>query len=150
MKPISIASTISIKAASGKARRFSILAYSGGLLNVEGFPLPVIVDLAGLSTPNNVPILIDHTKSVEATLGITDSIVNDGLSLTLGGVVTGQSATAQQVIAQSVAGHTWQASIGAMVGDSEDIAAGQTVEVNGQTFVGPVIVARRADRKSVV
>ena len=147
MKPISIASTISIKAASGKARRFSILAYSGGLLNVEGFPLPVIVDLAGLSTPNNVPILIDHTKSVEATLGITDSIVNDGLSLTLGGVVTGQSATAQQVIAQSVAGHNWQASIGAMVGDSEDIAAGQTVEVNGQTFVGPVIVARRATLK---
>jgi hypothetical protein len=147
MKPINIASTITIKAASGKARRFSILAYSGGLLNVEGFPLPVIVDLAGLSTPNNVPILIDHTKSVEATLGITDSIVNDGLSLTLGGVVTGQSATAQQVIAQSAAGHTWQASIGAMVGDSEDIAAGQAVEVNGQTFVGPVIVARRATLK---
>lgn len=147
-KPLNLTAPMTIVAAgSGNPRRFSILAYSGGPLNVDGFPLPVIVDLAGLETPGSVPILIDHTKTVEATLGITDSIVNDGATLTLSGLVTGQSATAKQVLAQSAAGHQWQASIGAMVGDSVEIAAGQTVAVNGQTFAGPVIVARRATLK---
>ncbi|NBW11702.1 MAG: hypothetical protein EBR82_27090 [Caulobacteraceae bacterium] len=145
MKNLSIFAALNLKAAAaGKPRRFSILAYSGGTLNVDGFDLPVIVDLAGMEIPASVPILIDHTKSVEATLGLTDSIVNTGTSLMLAGLVTGQSATSQQVLAQAAAGHQWQASIGAMVGDTEEIAAGQSVEVNGQSFTGPVIVARRS------
>jgi hypothetical protein len=136
---------INLKASeAGKPRRFSILAYSGGTLNVDGFDLPVIVDLAGMEIPGSIPILIDHTKSVEATLGLTDSITNTGTSLMLAGIITGQSATSQQVLAQSAAGHQWQASIGAMVGDTEEITAGQSVSVNGQDFTGPVIVARRS------
>lgn len=129
---------------AGKPRRFAILAYSGGLLPVDGFSSPVVVDLAGLETPNQIPILIDHTKSVEATLGVTDSISNNGKSLKLGGVVTGVSPLAQTVLAQAVAGHTWQASIGAMVIESEEVAPGRSAEANGQTFVGPVIIARRS------
>lgn len=143
-KQVILTASIDLKAADGKPRRFKILAYSGGTLNVDGFPLPVVVDLSGLEIPGNIPILIDHQKSVEATLGITDSITNDGQSLSLAGQVTGQSGTAKQVVVQADAGHQWQASIGAMVSDSEEIAAGQTVQVNGQTFVGPVIVARRS------
>lgn len=145
MKNLSMFAALNLKAAdAGKSRRFSILAYSGGTLNVDGFDLPVIVDLAGMEIPASVPILIDHTKSVEATLGLTDSIVNTGTSLMLAGLITGQSATSQQVLAQAAAGHQWQASIGAMVGDTEEIAAGQSVAVNGQSFTGPVIVARRS------
>lgn len=143
-KQVTLTAAIDLKAAEGKPRRFKILAYSGGTLNVDGFPLPVVVDLSGLEIPGNIPILIDHQKSVEATLGITDSITNDGQSLSLAGQVTGQSGTAKQVVVQADAGHQWQASIGAMVSDSEEIAAGQSVQVNGQTFTGPVIVARRS------
>ncbi len=128
----------------GKPKRFTILAYSGGMLPVDGFAHPVVVDLAGLELPGSIPILIDHEKSVEATLGLTDNIHNDGRQLKLAGTVTGQSAKALQVLAQAQAGHTWQASIGAMVIESEEIAAGQTATANGQTFVGPVIIARRA------
>lgn len=145
MKPIQFTAFLRLKAnAAGNARRFAILAYSGGMLPVDGFPHPVVVDLAGLETPNQIPILIDHTKSVEATLGLTDSISNNGKSLKLAGVVTGVSPLAQSVLAQSAAGHTWQASIGAMVIESEDIAPGRTAEANGQTFVGPVVIARRS------
>lgn len=104
----------------------------------------MIVDLAGLDTSNSVPILIDHNATVEATLGLTDAIVNDGRSLTLAGPITGVSGLSQQVLAQSAAGHTWQASIGASVVESEEVAAGVSVAVNGQRFVGPVIVARRS------
>ena len=128
----------------GKPRRFKILAYSGGLLPVDGFEQPVIVDLSGLEIPGAIPILIDHEKSVEATLGITDSIDNTGTELLLTGQVTGQSQKAQTVLAADAVGHKWQASIGARVIEREDISAGQTVEVNGQVFAGPVIVARRS------
>lgn len=142
---LELTASLTLKASeSGKPRRFSILAYSGGPLNVDGFDVPVIVDLNGLEIPGAIPILIDHTKSVEATLGVTDTITNDGTTLSLGGVVTGVSALAQQVLAQSAAGHQWQASIGAAVNEQEEIRAGQTVSVNGREFSGPVIVARRS------
>lgn len=140
---IRFTSTINLTA-SGKQRRFRINAYSGGELIVSGFQHPVIVDLIGLDTSNAIPILIDHRADVEATLGLTDRIENDGKALVLGGPITGVSSLAQQVLAQSNAGHTWQASIGASVIESENIAAGQAVRVNGQQFVGPVIVARRS------
>jgi hypothetical protein len=142
---LELTANLTLKASEGgKPRRFSILAYSGGPLNVDGFDTPVIVDLDGLEIPGAIPILIDHTKSVEATLGVTDAITNDGQTLSLAGVVTGVSAMAQQVLAQSAAGHQWQASIGAAVNEQEEIRAGQTVSVNGREFSGPVIVARRS------
>ena len=145
MKKISMAARLQLTAsAAGKPKRFNILAYSGGVLNVDGFPDGVVVDLTGLETPSSVPILIDHKKSVEATLGLTDKIQNNGTTLILMGVVTGQSVLASQVLAQSAAGHIWQASIGAMVIEAEDVAAGQTATANGQTFVGPVTIARRS------
>ena len=145
MKPLEITAFLRLKAnGKGKPKRFVIKAYSGGLLPVDGFLHPVVVDLAGLEIPGSIPILIDHEKSVEATLGATDNIANDGRSLMLEGVVTGQSAKSQLVLAQSAAGHTWQASIGAMVIESEDVPAGQTATANGQTFTGPVVIARRS------
>ena len=143
MKTIRFQSSLNLTA-SGKQRRFKIHAYSGGVLKVDGFAAGVVVDLSGLEIPGSIPILIDHRSTVETTLGLTDSIVNDGRSLTLNGQVTGQSALSQQVLAQAANGHTWQASIGASVIESEEIAAGQSVVVNGQRFVGPVIVARRS------
>ena len=143
MKSIHFTSALDLTA-SGKQRRFRINAYSGGKLVVSGFTAPVIVDLSGLDTSNAVPILIDHRADVEATLGLTDRIENNGKALVLAGPITGVSSLANQVLAQSNAGHTWQASIGASVIESEDIAAGKTVNVNGQQFVGPVIVARRS------
>ena len=145
MKPVNITAFLRLKAnGKGKPKRFLIKAYSGGLLPVDGFSHPVVVDLSGLEIPGSIPILIDHEKSVEATLGATDNIANDGRQLMLEGVVTGQSAKSQQVLAQAAAGHTWQASIGAMVIESEDVPAGQTATANGQTFTGPVVIARRS------
>lgn len=145
MTPLNLTAFLRLKAnGKGKPKRFVIKAYSGGLLPVDGFPHPVVVDLSGLEIPGSIPILIDHEKSVEATLGATDNIANDGRQLMLEGVVTGQSAKSQQVLAQAAAGHTWQASIGALVIESESVPAGQTATANGQTFTGPVVIARRS------
>lgn len=145
MKNFRCTGKVELKAAtSGKPRRFSIMAYNGGILPVDGFPVPVVADLAGLEILGSIPILIDHEKSVESTLGITDAITNDGLVLTMTGLVTATSAKALTVVAQADKGHQWKASIGARVIEQEEIPAGKSVEVNGQTFAGPVIVARRS------
>ena len=102
MKPLTFNTPLTITAAAGgKPRRFSILAYTGGILPVDGFDLPVVVDLQGLTIAGNVPILIDHTKSVENTLGITESITNDGKTLTMTGNVTGVSPTVEMVLSAS-------------------------------------------------
>jgi hypothetical protein len=129
---------------TGKPRRFRVEAYNGGLLPVDGFEHPVVVDLQGLETPNDVPILIDHRKEVEATLGITDSIQNSGTTLTLGGVVTGVSPLVQTVLAQDAKGQRWQASIGARVLESVEVPEGKVVNVNGQQIAGPFVLATRA------
>ncbi len=144
MKTIELTAGLILNARSGKQRRFKILAYSGGTLLVSGFPLPVVLDLQGLSVPPSIPILMDHQATVESTLGSTDDIQNDGFTLNLAGVVTGQSVQAKQVIKQHDAGHKWQASIGASVEETVTIPVGVTVRVNGQTFSGPVIVAKRS------
>ena len=142
MKTINLTNRLHLQAADGgKPRRFRIEAYNGGLLPVDGFEHPVVVDLQGLQTPNQIPILIDHRKEVEATLGITDAIANTGETLTLAGLVTGVSPLVQTVLAQDAAGQTWQASIGARVLESVDIPEGQTVSVNGQEISGPFVLA---------
>ncbi len=144
MKPLKFTASIELKAAEGsKPRRFAIMAYSGGLLPIEGFDRPVIADLAGMEIPGSVPILIDHKASAETTLGITDEIKNDGKTLSMTGQITAVSPLAVNVLKQADQGHRWQASIGARVLMAEEIPAGQPVEVNGQVFTGPVIVARR-------
>ena len=147
MKPLVFTSELNLAAGMStqkSGRRFSIEAYDGGLLPVSGFDQQVIVDLQGLSIPGNIPILIDHQRSVEATLGQTDSIDNTGTSLVMSGPITATSPLALGVLAQSDAGQQWQASIGCLVDQTQDIAPGQVVAVNGQTFTGPCIVARKS------
>lgn len=145
---IDLADGYAIKAGAvlpaGVQRRFSIEAYDGGLLPVSGFEHQVVVDLSGLEIPGSIAILIDHQRSVQATLGQTDDITNTGTSLRMVGPITAKSPLALNVLAQSDAGQIWQASIGCLVNQTQDIAPGQVVAVNGRQFTGPCIVARRS------
>lgn len=129
--------------ASDKPRRFAIEAYDGGPLPVAGFDLPVIVDLSSTEFPAAMPLLIDHEATVEATVGSTDTIENNGQTLRIGGLVTASSPKALAVVEQHDKGQRWQASIGVRIGQLQEIQAGQVVVVNKQQFRGPVLVARR-------
>ena len=74
MKSLSLTAPLTIKAAaSGRPRRFSILAYSGGMLSVSGFDAPVIVDLSGLTASASVPIVLDHQPTTDSTIAIASS-----------------------------------------------------------------------------
>lgn len=145
---IDLASGVAVQAGAvmpfDTPRRFDIQAYDGGPLPVAGFDLPVIVDLSTLDVPVTMPLLIDHEATVEATLGCTDLIENTQQSLRITGLVTATSDKAVGVVQQFDKGQQWQASIGVRVGDLQEIAAGQIVAVNKQTFRGPVYVARNS------
>lgn len=130
--------------AATKQRRFAIEAYDGGPLPVDGFDLPVIVDLATLTYPDSIPILIDHTADVEHTMGCTDSITHDGHTMQMTGPVTATSVLALDVVAQADKGQRWQASIGIRVGELQEIQAGQLIVINKQSFRGPVLIARNS------
>lgn len=136
--------TVKFSATATKQRRFAIEAYDGGPLPVEGFELPVIVDLATLSYPDSIPILIDHTADVEHTIGCTETITTDGQTMQMVGPVTATSTLALDVVAQADKGQRWQASIGIRVGELQEIQAGQVIVVNKQSFRGPVFVARNS------
>ncbi len=143
MKQLRFLVPINLRAGRGGPRRFKILAYSGGLLPVEGFEHPVVVDLNGLKA-GAVPIVLNHRVETDSTVGEATNIVNTGRNLSLAGQVTGQSQQVLDVLSQADAGHRWQASIGCLVHSTQDIPAGEVVTVNGQQFRGPVIIARRS------
>lgn len=136
---------VAIQAADDAATppTFSVTAYNGGPLTVKGYPLPVVVDLAGLTLANSVLANLDHDQ--KQRVGHVTAHTNDGKSLTFAGVVSGTSGAAGEVIANHKNGYPWQASIEAQPqGPVEEIKKGKSVTVNGQVIPGPVFVARKA------
>ncbi len=130
-------------------KSFDILAYTGGKLHVDGFDKPVVVDLNGLQASGEIPIAIKHDTSEASLIGQTDpdGIDNDGKQLRLRGPVTADPETSpkvKRVFAMAAKGHKWQSSIGARIEESREVAAGESVEVNGQTLEGPFLLATRS------
>ena len=124
-------------------RKFSMVAYTGGPMNLSGWSMPVIVDLEGMEVSAKArPILRDHNPG--AIVGHTNEIMNDGSELRVSGVMSAANGAAAEVINSSANGFPWQASIGARAEKVERISKGKQVEVNGRSFTGPVFVARRS------
>lgn len=132
-----------IAAASSESRRFLIEAYDGGLMELTGFELPVVVEIGGIECVVNPPLLIDHKSDAMHTLGSIEAGVEVDGKYVIEGTVTGKSPLATQVIEQFDAGQKWHASIGASVIDAVDVPAGQVVEANGSTFTGPLTYVSR-------
>jgi len=122
-------------------RRFRMQAYDGGLLRLGNAPYPVIVDLSGMRTVDQVKALMSHDAAQPVghmeQVQIGDTIEAEG--------VFSVPRFAADIDAAQQNGFRWEASIGATIEDGarDVIAAGQTVHVNGRTFRGPVIVARK-------
>jgi hypothetical protein len=135
--------TLTLNASETTPKRFDILAYTGGKLRVNGFKLPVVVDLQGLKAEGNVPIVVKHDTSDDSTLGQTDDtdgVINNGKTLQLKGDVTADptlSPKISRVFSMAKRGHKWQASIGAQILGQRDVPPGETVVINGQSHMGP-------------
>lgn len=140
--------TIQAEQAGGKKRipRFNINpAYNGGPITVGAYKLPIIVDLAGMSVNSQVVSANLHHDSTKL-VGHADSIDNNGKRLNLSGPVSGAGPSAAEFTVSYGNGFPWKASIEARpLKKPELIAAGESVQVNGRTFQGPVLVARETE-----
>ncbi|QDU14871.1 hypothetical protein CA11_26830 [Gimesia maris] len=129
-------------------KRFTMTAYTGGPMRLAGFRLPVVVDLAGLQiTKQNQPILKDHDSS--QIVGHSTEIEKINGELHVAGLVSGSGEAADEIRTTAKNGFPWQASIGAGVLRLESVREGESVTVNGQTFQGPIYVARESVLREV-
>jgi len=139
-------------AAEGKRPRFQILAYNGSSMWLKGFefpkgtPCPVVIDLAGLDVGNqSIPILREHDDKTSSVSGRSDSIKVEGSNVIESGeLYAAEDPEVEKIVAKAKAGHPWHASVGTGVKERENVPAGRSVAVNGQTFQGPLIVARKS------
>lgn len=131
--------------ADGKPRlpRFSMVAYTGGLMRIAGWRHPVVVDLGGLEIPSQSrPIRFGHDAA--SGVGHTSSIRVEEGKLLATGIVSRDTVAAREIVVSAANGFPWQASIGASVDEFEFVKAQQKTIVNGREFTGPVNVIRKA------
>ncbi len=128
--------------------RFNMVAYTGGVMRIAGFPHPVVVDLEGLTIDRqDIPVRLDHNP--RQGVGHTQRVVIEGGQVVAEGLISRDTSWARDVAKSGVNGFPWQASIGAAVVDVEFIPNGQQVTVNGRTFDGPLHVVRKAVLKEI-
>lgn len=128
-----------------KTPSFTMEAYNGGPLPVDGFPLPVVVDLATAKFryPDQTPILYVHDDS--KNLGHTTQQEISPTDILMAGLISNDNEYTRDVIHAAKAGKKWKASIGANFPKPELIKAGKSITVNGRVQTGPFLLARQAE-----
>lgn len=125
-----------------KVPTFEINAYNGGKMRPAGFKRDVVVDLEGLEISGSQPVLRNH--DYDRIVGHGQARIEGGAAIKLSGKVSVDNEHSREVVASSQNDFPWQASIGAKAHRYEFVREGESVTVNGQQFVGPLLVARSA------
>jgi hypothetical protein len=134
-----------LQAADGESapgpKKFRIVAYTGAPIRQGWSREPVVIDLAGMSLPSTIPIVIGHDYALGSILGQGVPSVQGG-QLIVEGEILAESENARQVLALAERGYQWQASVGADVGRHLKFGEDQATTANGQSHVGPVRIVR--------
>jgi len=140
--------TIEAAADNKKLPRFSMVAYTGGAMQVGYFDYPVVVDLEGLQIDRQtLPVRLDHDS--RQGVGHTTRVVIDDNQLLAEGLISRDTSWARDVANSGSQGFPWQASIGAEVINEEFVPSGSAANANGQTFDGPVYIVRASTLKEI-
>jgi len=135
---------------SGGNPKFSLVGYTGRAIRQAWSRTPLVVDLAGMDTTSQVvAVMLGHQYDMDHAVGQASEVVNSGTDLTVATEVIGESEEVAKAVNLARKGWKFQASIGADVGRIENIAAGETVEVNGRQFSGPISVVRASTLREV-
>lgn len=134
-----------LQAADGESapsmKKFRIVAYTGAQIRQGWSREPVVIDLAGMTLPATIPIVLGHDYALGSILGQGVPSVQGG-QLVVEGEILADNENARQVLALAAAGYQWQASVGADVGRHIKFGEDQSTTANGQALVGPVRVVR--------
>jgi len=134
----------------GKPRtpRFTIDAYDGGLMDIDGFDRPVIIRLAGLEVKSQqIPILRDHQNS--QVVGHTESIEIGEQNVKASGRISGTGDAAKEVVASADNDFPWEASVGVKIKTSSNLRRGETKTINGREIAGPAIVVESGTLREI-
>lgn len=125
---------------SGAGPRFEMLGYSGAV--VERAWGSSVWDLAGMSAPSRLAILLEH--DVQQVVGHSTRTTIDRQGVKLSGPVYPDEPAGEKVRSRSAAGFPWHASIRVTTTKWEELGEGQTAVVNGRTITGPCSIARES------
>lgn len=134
MSKIQFTADCQIQASEAGSPKISILAYTGGAMNL-GTLGATVVDLAGMELAQ-IPLLSDHDNRLASIAGSGTPQVQGG-ELHVNGTLASGTAAANQVLALHRSGVRLQASIGAEVETQTYIGAGKKVTANGREHVAP-------------
>jgi hypothetical protein len=136
---------------------FFLHANTGRPMDVRGFTYPVIVDLEGAKfDKQKTPIIQDHETKLRIGHTTEQLILPAGEKGKIGkktvkgpvvaaaGIVSSSSQTAAEYVADSKKGFPFQVSLGARIVEGSIVVEGDTVEVNGRSWRGPLIVAEKS------
>jgi phage major head subunit gpT-like protein len=130
-------------------RKFTIEAYTGAVIRQGWSAEPIVIDLAGMKYNQRIPIVMGHEYTLGSILGQATSVRAENGRLYVEGEILAESELARQVTALAEKGFAWQASVGADVMRHQKVAAGESVTVNGQTFMGPVRIVKASKLREV-
>jgi hypothetical protein len=141
---IALSAPVTISAAEGEGAskgpaKFTSTFYTGGKLDIEGWDLPVVIDLAGLKPSKVLVANLDHDRTKRVG---NFAVANDGKSLVANGTASAATAARDEVVDSARDGYVWQSSLEVNPEKVQEVKAGKTVEANGQTFDGPMYVTR--------
>ncbi|MBR2585992.1 MAG: Mu-like prophage major head subunit gpT family protein [Thermoguttaceae bacterium] len=130
-----------------KTRKFNLDAYNGGELAIDLFDVPTFIDLEGVSFASNVVLLVDHNP--DRMIGHAEQIdVKDG-KITAEGVISRSNVDSWDVVESAENGFPWQCSVGGPLIDYIELAAGETLEVNGRQVCGPAAVVTKLEIREI-
>lgn len=121
------------------ARQFAGVAYAGGVITDHPYLDRVVFDLATTKVEQPAPILLAHREPIGKLDAAT---IGSDIRITGTLFATDKVPEAQKVAAMADLGMPWQMSVGIWPGEVSDVRPGQSVEVNGQRFDGPLTVFR--------
>jgi hypothetical protein len=139
---IGISAPVAITAAEdakGPAK-FTSTFYTGGALEIAGYDLPVIVDLAGLS--EGKVLVANQYHDSKRPVG-NFAVANDGKTLVANGTATAATEARDEVVNSALAGYQWQSSLEVNPKQIETVKGHKPFTVNGQEFTGPHHIARK-------
>lgn len=130
-------------------KKFAIEAYTGAAIRQGWSAEPIVIDLQGMKFNQRIPIVLGHDYGLGSILGQSTSIRAENGRLYVEGEILADSESSRNVVALAAAGFSWQASVGADVMRHQKVPQGESVTVNGQTFMGPVRVVKASKLREV-
>lgn len=145
MKPTYAAFVSPVDLDGPEPRRFTGVAYSGGLAS-PAYWGPSVVDLSSTTIAPPLPLLFRHDHD-KLSIGLVTAATNDGLQIVNEGVLhtdldDAGGALARAIAARAKKGEPWQQSLGLYDFSEEKVPSQKVVEVNGRSFRGPLTVMR--------